>query len=388
VAAIAEWAEAGGGLDVDADTELVADDPPFEPIERDQVLPQSGAYVGDLSLADDYRCQVHEVADPEGDGEWVTGMAFEPDREEIVHHSIVFRAPAAARAEAERLDALDSAPGWQCFGTSNLGTAGVATVGGWAPGQQPRVYPEGVGLFLQPGDFLVNQIHYHYEHENPADRSALVLDTLSPEELAARDEPMTAVTGSTYLTPAEGPCTPQEEGPLCDRDAALDDIAEKYGIGARFIPDALIGACGGTLDDYDDLDGTRFSSVCDMRARNPGTLYSVLGHMHEFGDSYRMTLNPGTPEERILLDIPTWSFEWQLYYVPVDRVRIEPGDTFRFECTWDRTNAAMPEPRYIVWNEGTVDEMCFNSVAVIPDTNVEGEPNAYSPQRQGGADGA
>ena len=33
------------------------------------------------SKKDDYRCQVYEVPDPEGDGTWITGMSFEPDGE-------------------------------------------------------------------------------------------------------------------------------------------------------------------------------------------------------------------------------------------------------------------------------------------------------------------
>ncbi|MEL7209749.1 MAG: hypothetical protein AAGK32_16195, partial [Actinomycetota bacterium] len=376
------WAADGGGLDVEPETELAADDPPFEEIDRDQVIPMEEEYVGDLEVKDDYRCFIHEVDDPEGDGEWVTSMAFEPDELSVVHHSILMAAPAEAMEEARSRDGEDGRPGWQCFGRHNLQSGGIRNVGGWAPGQQPRVYPEGVGLFLKPGEFLINQIHYHFDHETPPDRSTMVLDTLSPEELEALDEPMTSITGSSYLTPAEGPCTPEEEGPLCDRDAVLDDIADKYGIGARFIPDALLGACDGTVDDYDDLDGTRFDSSCDMQARNPGTLYSVLGHMHEFGAAYRMTLNPDTPEERVLLDIPNWSFEWQLYYVPVETIRVDRDDVIRFECTWDRENGPMPEPRYITWNEGTVDEMCFSTVSVIPDVNSEGEPNQFA--RSGG----
>ena len=379
IAVIQEWAARGGGLDVDPDTELHAEDEPFDPLPRDQVVPSKGAYVGDLDVKDDYRCQIHQIEDPEGDGEWITGMAFEPDEEDIVHHSIVYRVPAEGMEEALELDGADGRAGWTCFGRSNMRTPGVVSIGGWAPGQQPRVYPEGVGIFLEPGDFIVNQIHYHFDHENPPDRSTLVFDTLTPEELAARDEPMTAITGSTYLTPAEGPCTPEESGPLCDREAVLDQIADNYGIEARFIPDALIRACGGTVDDYDDLDVTRFGSSCDMRARDFGTLYSVLGHMHEFGAAYRMTLNPDTPDERILLDIPNWSFDWQLYYVPTETIRIAEGDTIRFECTWDRANAAMEEPRYVTWNEGTVDEMCFSSVSVVPDVDVEGQPNRFAP---------
>ena len=165
---------------------------------------------------------------------------------------------------------------------------------------------------------------------------------------------------------------------MCDRATVLEDIADKYGGIAPAIPDALIRACGGDIEEFNQLNGTKFSSSCDMKARDVGTLQSVLGHMHEFGDTYRMTLNPDTPDERILLDIPSWSFEWQLYYVPTEEIEIEEGDVIRFECGWDRTNAAMPEPRYITWNEGTVDEMCFSAVVVVPHTDVQGNPNAYA----------
>ncbi len=375
---IGAWAADGGGLDVDPTTPLIALSQPYEDIERDQVLAARGVYVGDLAKKDDYRCLIHEFEDPEGDGEWITGIGFEPDADEVVHHSIVYKVPASARAEAEELDGQDGRPGWECFGLSNMQSDGVYSIGGWAPGQQPRVYPDGVGLFMEPGDFIVNQIHYHFDHNTPPDQSVLVFDTISGDELAARETAMTHIAGNTYLTPAEGPCTPEEEGPLCDRDAVIQTFDELYGGVAKFIPDALIRGCGGTVDDYDDLDGTKFSSSCTLDARDFGTLQSVLGHMHEFGDAYRMTLNPGTPDEQILLDIPSWSFEWQLYYVPTDVVRIEPGDKIQFECTWDRANLYMAEPRYITWNEGTVDEMCFSSVSVVPDTNVDGEPNAYA----------
>jgi hypothetical protein len=377
IEAIAEWAAAGGGLDVAPDTPLTAAAAPFDDIERDIVAPPaSGDYVGSLDQKDDYRCQIHEIPDPEGDGTWITGIAFEPDEESVVHHSIIYKASAEQRANADEHDGADGQPGWTCFGRSGLGSnalsdpSGVYSIGGWAPGQQPRVYPDGVGLYLAPGDFIVNQIHYHFDHETPPDASVLVFDTLTSDDVAAREaagEPMISPRGTTFLTPAEGPCLPEEVGPLCDRDAVLDDIASKYGIEARFIPDALIGGCGGDIEKFNELDGTIFRSSCDQRFPASGTLYSVLGHMHEFGAAYRMTLNPDTPEERILLDIPTWSFEWQLYYEPAEDIRIEAGDVFRLECTWDRSLVTLDEPRYITWNEGTVDEMCFSTAQVIPD---------------------
>ena len=39
----------------------------------------------------------------------------------------------------------------------------------------------------------------------------------------------------------------------------------------------------------------------------------------------------------------------------------------RITCTWDRSLIDMPEPRYITWSDGTVDEMCFSPLSVLPD---------------------
>lgn len=365
---LAEWARDGGGLDVAPETRLHPTIELIDPLRRDIVTRAAEPYAGSLDRKDDYRCQVYEVPDPEGDGTWITGIHFEPDEASVVHHAIVYRVPKEALAEVEAKSARDDQPGYTCFGASNLSTPGVYSISGWAPGQQPTHYPAGIGIYLFPGDVIVNQIHYHYDHETPADHSAIVLQTATPDEVVAG---MRHITGSAYLTPAEMPCTPEEVAsgaPLCDRDAVLRDITEKYGAGAAGIPGALLRQCGGTVDDYDDLDGTVAHSSCDLRARNPGTIFSVLGHMHEFGAAYRMTMNPGTDEERILLDIPVWSFEWQLNYVLVDEVRIDTDDVLRFECWWDRSLVHLDEPRYVTWNEGTVDEMCYSSVRVIPDS--------------------
>ena len=170
---------------------------------------------------------------------------------------------------------------------------------------------------------------------------------------------------SIYLGPAEIPCTPDEVGPLCDRDAVVEQIVEDYGRGAAGIPLGLLLQCGARLEDFlADTDGV-VTSTCDHPVSAVGQVVTLWGHMHEFGSSYRMTLNPGTAEERILLDIPTWSFEWQFGYEPVEDLRLEPGDVLRIECTWDRSLRHQPEPRYITWNEGTEDEMCWTSVATV-----------------------
>jgi hypothetical protein len=69
----------------------------------------------------------------------------------------------------------------------------------------------------------------------------------------------------------------------------------------------------------------------------------------------------------VLLDIPVWNFAWQLSYSPVETLRVERGDVIRVTCTWDRGQRHETEPRWIVFAEGTEDEMCYTSLTVRPD---------------------
>ena len=61
------------------------------------------------------------------------------------------------------------------------------------------------------------------------------------------------------------------------------------------------------------------------------------------------------------------AFEWQLGYEPLEELVVDADDVLRVECTWDRTLDFMPEPRYITWNEGTEDEMCWTSFVTVPE---------------------
>ena len=84
--------------------------------------------------------------------------------------------------------------------------------------------------------------------------------------------------------------------------------------------------------------------------------------MHEIGNDFRMTLNPGTPDEKVLLDIPDWDFQWQLIYAPQEKIELKKGDVVRIECSWDRALIKSSEPKYVTWAEGTEDEMCYSTI--------------------------
>ena len=89
--------------------------------------------------------------------------------------------------------------------------------------------------------------------------------------------------------------------------------------------------------------------------------------MHTLGKTFRFTLDPDTPKPKVLLDIPVWNFDWQMNYELKKPIHVEAGQTIRMECSWDRSLEPNRAPKYIVFAEGTEDEMCFGTYAIIPD---------------------
>ncbi len=91
--------------------------------------------------------------------------------------------------------------------------------------------------------------------------------------------------------------------------------------------------------------------------------------MHLLGRSITIDVNPGTPREQRVLDIPVWDFDDQ-GSVPVEPLRLRRGDTVRVTCEHDQAlRDVLPafegQPdRYVVWGEGTTDEMCLGMLLV------------------------
>ncbi len=79
-------------------------------------------------------------------------------------------------------------------------------------------------------------------------------------------------------------------------------------------------------------------------------------------------MNKGTPGARRVLDIPVWDFDDQATTPLAEPVPVAPGDTLTVTCHHDqalreRLPAFEGQPeRYVVWGEGTTDEMCLGIV--------------------------
>jgi hypothetical protein len=307
---------------------------------------------------DDYRCFLLDPA-LEKDA-WLTGTHVLPGNPDVVHHVILFRVPPEQVAAAEAKDASEDGEGWTCFGGTGLdafqNVDDAAWIGAWAPGGRESVVKPGFGIRLAKGSRIVMQVHYNLLAGVSPDTSAAQL------RLAPGKRPYQSLHTMLLPAPVELPCRAEhDDGPLCDRDAALADVKERFGPEAR-TADLLHVLCG-TKPRPGEVQS------CVRTLAEPMTIHGVGGHMHLLGRSIEIEVNPGTPQARTILDIPVWDFDDQ-GSTPVDPIHLEPFQQVKVTCRhvqWlrDKLPSFEGQPdRYVVWGEGTTDEMCLGMLQI------------------------
>ena len=354
IATIVAWAEGGAQLGDEESYEPPAATFAFPDVRADLTLQLAEPYIPDAEALDDYRCFAFplEIESPQ----FITAYEFIPDVAKMAHHNIIYLFDEAASREIQRRDYADGRPGWSCYGGPGISTGGEG-IGGWAPGASPVLFPQGAGFLIRPGQQIVVEMHYNLWTTREPDRSQVILQLESAESEYAE------LLELPLVAPVEIPCPAGVTGPQCEREAAIERVAELYGEDARYTPDYLLRECDQSLADYAENSGEIALGSCDFPVTWSLTLYSVSGHMHELGRSFRLELNPESEEPLLLLDIPRWDFHWQGHYTFVEPVQLAYGDVLRMTCTWD--NRLSDDPRYVVWGEGTADEMCFGSMTAL-----------------------
>ncbi|MCE0537494.1 hypothetical protein LWF15_18520 [Kineosporia rhizophila] len=311
---------------------------------------------------DDYRCFLVDpgLAKPE----FLIGAQFAPSNKDIVHHANVYLVDPANVAAARQKDADDEGQGWQCFGTDGVrGQAGEsAWVDTWTPNGKESLLTQDVGFQMQPGSLLVLQVHYNLlatgGKEGAEDRSGI---RLRLSDGTSETKPLYNVP---LMAPIELPCTKEESGPLCDREASLKDVSERFGAELAAIEPGLVAQCaGGEVKPGN-------TQSCDTQVPMEMTVYAGRGHMHLLGAALKVELNPGTPKAQTLLDVPVFDFDNQQRVALPEPVKVGPGDTVRVTCTHDASlRSKLPQlkmlpPRYVVYGDGSSDEMCIGLMSV------------------------
>lgn len=326
----------------------------------DVEMPQAYAPEAPSTGTDDYRCF---LLNPGIDKDaFVTGIDVVPGRAELVHHVILFRVSPDAVTSTQAHDESERGQGWTCFGGSGLDGAGASLedapwIGAWAPGGGEGVMAPDVGIPLERGSRVVMQVHYNLLAGSGDDLSSARL------RLAPGTKDLAALETMLLPAPVELPCRREAaDEPLCERNSAVADVKKRFG--------AVTGATADFLKMMCLSSGPSPVQSCSRTITEEATIRAVAGHMHLLGKKITVEVNPGRPDARTVLDIPVWNFDDQSSQ-PVEKpVKIRPGDELKVTCEHDQALRDVlpafegaPE-RFVLWGEGTTDEMCLGVVLV------------------------
>ena len=314
---------------------------------------------------DDYRCF---LLDPKvSEDSIIRTIQFIPQKKNYVHHAIIFRVTDADLPQAITQD--KNGAGWPCFGGTGLGgmlTTFVSSpwLSSWAPGRGKDISPVGYGTPFKKGERFVLQVHYNLLAANSGkletDRSKIVMETIP-----AKGAKIKQLHVELFPAPVELACPPGVTGPLCDRRKSLIDLAARTSTTSAFEAAGINALCA-----QDPFKPTAsLKSRCDKIINSNFNVIAAGPHMHLLGRSLKLTLNPGSPNEKTILDVKNYNFDDQSSTILKKPIAVKVGDTIRVECTFDPTlRQKIPqlkslEPRYITWGEGSSDEMCLGVIA-------------------------
>ncbi|MDA7916170.1 ascorbate-dependent monooxygenase [Verrucomicrobia bacterium] len=277
----------------------------------DQIFKPDQAYTLGVEGGDEYRCFVIPTGFKKN--MFIKAVEMRPGNRSIVHHVIAFIDP---RLEGRKRDAETPEPGYISFG--GPGVKGADWLAGWAPGNNPRYLPQGVGKLVPAGADLILQVHYH--------RSG------KPE---------------TDLT----------EFGVYFADEQITHRARIHGIS-----DNQLNIPAGNANYKAGANHTLESDI---------TIFEISPHMHLLGKS--MEVNATLPDGKTIpmIRISKWDFNWQLPYIYEAPLKLPAGTQIKMKAVYDNSanNPANPfdPPQVIRRGEETTDEMCIAFFTYIED---------------------
>jgi hypothetical protein len=107
--------------------------------------------------------------------------------------------------------------------------------------------------------------------------------------------------------------------------------------------------------------GAEFWKISNFKVfPEPATLYALSPHMHLRGRDMKFILTYPDGREELVLDVPKYDFNWQLYYELATPLKIPAGSKLTAIAHYDNSpkNKWNPSPdKEVYWSEQSWDEM-------------------------------
>jgi hypothetical protein len=244
-----------------------------------------------------------------------------PSDREHVHHILSFlREPGSKWLQGEPVGVafIPNRNGGGEGGGNNIGDS----LGGYAPGTVPNVLRPGQAMLIKAGSDLVLQVHYTADGKAGEDKSevGLIFAKVKPTERLV----MLSAQQGRFAIPPNDP---------------------NYMVSAK------------------------------VTLQADATLMSLLPHMHLRGKDMEFVATFPDGRKEILLNVPNYSFSWQLSYYLDKPMLLPKGTTIEAIAHFDNSanNPYNPDPtKEVHFGEQSWDEMMFGffTVAVKPDVTV------------------
>ncbi len=287
--------------------------------EPDLVVKMETPYSVPADGADIYRNFVAAIGTTEE--KWVRAVEFRPGSRTVMHHSLFAADPSG---QARALDAKDEEVG---YGGMGSGVRGTTSLGGWAVGAGPKIFPQEAPIKMPPNADFIFRSHFHPVGKVESEVSSIAI--------YYADKPATRKRVNIQLPPLFG------------RGAGVDIPA---------------GESAFTIREQYTL-----PAAVDI--------YSAGPHAHYVGKEFKGWAVLPNGEEVPLIHIPDWDFNWQGSYTYAEPVRLPKGATMHVEITYDNSaeNPRNPQnpPKRVTWGLASYDEMGSIGFAALPVNNED-----------------
>jgi len=287
----------------------------------------------------------HFVVDPGWkEDKWIMAAEARPSSPETVHHILVLiqppgggrfgaggqgggRGPGGGPGAARGGRGGRGGPGGGGPGGGG-GISGGNLIAGYAPGMNPMLNTDGTtAMHIKAGSKLIFQMHY---------------------------------------TPNG---TPQKDRSYCGFKFA-DPAQVKYVARSTAVASMFFSIPPGDPD---------YSIAAETKFENDTLLANLTPHMHTRGKSFRYEATYPDGNKEVLLDVPTYDFNWQTTYNFKEPKLIPKGTTLVCTAHWDNSenNLSNPDPtKAVTWGEQTWEEMMIGFyVEVYPKDQVPTRPS-------------
>ena len=235
---------------------------------------------------------------------WIRAMVVEPGSVEVVHHALVGTSANVSTDNDERI--FDN------------------YLGGYAPGSQDNLLPEGTGVFVPKGGYFNAQMHYTPYGRAVTDRTHLLL--------------------YFYEQPPE---TFLRHGVVVNPLIRIPPGAKAHEESAYF------------------------------EFEREAVLYAVLPHSHYRGKSSKFWLQYPDGRRELILSVPNYDFNWQRAYEFAEPRRIAAGTRLVHSTIYDNSpqNPGNPDPsRLVPWGRQSHDEMLYGDFLFTWVDETSGNP--------------